>query len=329
MRTLYFFSTLAALAVPATAWAAGGSADKAPSSPAEQEKTKPSDAAAKPSDAAAKPSDAAAKPSDAAAKPSDAAAKPSDAAAKPSKAVEVNSKDFLTNAPDDPADPREKPHQVYRFVGLRFREAWIPKFMMTLFGDGGRTVSVPSVGPEFTIRKDGFEYVFAIQYSGYSMEQTPFKAKTDGETAWELVTANLKVLYLMTDFLWSTEIDPKFAVNYGAGLGLGLVFGDISRVQAFRPDGVTDPYNYQPCRAANHPSNSAGVIPYCGSDNNHYQDYKEPSWANGGSKPIVFPWLALQTGLRWKPHRQFMARFDLGWNLLNGPFLGIAANYGL
>ena len=68
---------------------------------------------------------------------------------------------------------------------------------------------------------------------------------------------------------------------------------------------------------------------FCGGDNNHYGNFTEPSWADGGSKPIVFPWLSVQTGLRYKPAKQFILRLDVGWNLLNGPFFGLAANYGL
>jgi hypothetical protein len=74
---------------------------------------------------------------------------------------------------------------------------------------------------------------------------------------------------------------------------------------------------------------SRGFHAFCGSDNDHYGAYTEPSWADGGSKPIIFPWLANQTGLRFKPAKQFMTRLDLGWNLLNGPFLGISGSYGL
>jgi hypothetical protein len=85
---------------------------------------------------------------------------------------------------------------------------------------------------------------------------------------------------------------------------------------------VADPYSYQRCPYP-------GYQPFCGGDNNHYPGYSEPSWSNGGSKPILFPWLSVQTGLRWKPHRHFMARLDLGWNILNGPFAGIAGNYGI
>jgi len=243
-----------------------------------------------------------------------------------SKIAGVASKDVAPGF-DDPNSPFEKADTTYRFVGARFRYVIIPKFYMNLFGSGGATVGVPAFGPEFTIRKNGFEYVLSLMYASYSMDPTPFKAKSDGNDAWELVDTNISALYLMSDFLWSTEMSPKFAINYGAGFGLAAVFGDIHRVQAYPGSGgAGDPYTYQRCIGPNNPPNM-GL--FCGTDNNHYGDYTEPGWANGGSKPIVFPWLSIQTGVRFKPARQFMMRLDIGWNLLNGPFFGIAANYGL
>ena len=68
--------------------------------------------------------------------------------------------------------------------------------------------------------------------------------------------------------------------------------------------------------------------PYCGTDNNHYGSYTEPSWADGGSKPIIFPWLVFQTGFRYKPHRNFVARLDAGFGT-SGFFFGLGADYGL
>jgi len=243
-----------------------------------------------------------------------------------SKIEGVASKD-VTSGLDDPNTPFEKANTTYRFVGARFRYVIIPKFYMNLFGDGGRTVGVPAFGPEFTIRKNGFEYVMSVMYASYAMDPTPFKAKSDGNDAWELVNTDIKALYFMSDFLWSAEINPKFAVNYGAGFGLAAVFGDIHRVQAYTTGNPSDPSTYQPCIGKEMPN--VGNPPYCGSDNEHYGNFTEPSWANGGSKPIVFPCLSVQTGLRFKPTKQFMMRLDVGWNLLNGPFFGIAANYGL
>ncbi|MCB9579738.1 MAG: hypothetical protein H6717_22095 [Polyangiaceae bacterium] len=221
------------------------------------------------------------------------------------------------------SSPVEEPGKTYRFVGLRYRGIIVPKFMMNLFGDGGRTVYVHGFGPEFTIRKDAFEYVFSLWYAAYSMKDTPFKASSDGEDAWEIVRSEIKVLYLTSDFLWSHEFSPEFSLNYGMGAGFGFVFGNLYRNQAYPPNNTTDPYQYVKC-----PGPTQGNQSYCGTDNDHYGNYTEPSWANGGSKPIIFPWLALQTGLRYKPHKNFTARLDAGFGL-SGFFFGLAGNYGL
>jgi hypothetical protein len=225
--------------------------------------------------------------------------------------------------------PYEDPNTTYLFVGARFRYVIVPKFYVNLFADGGATVGVPAFGPEFTIRKDRFEYVLSLMYASYGMDPTPFKSKTDPPQAWELVESTIKSLYVMSDFSWSSPIDPKFAVLYGAGFGIGIVFGDINRTQAFPgTGGVNDPYTYLPCPGPIAPGRPNAD--FCNSnDNNHFPGYSEPSWTSGGSKPIVFPWLSLQTGLRFKPSKQFMARLDVGWNIFNGPFFGLAGNYGL
>jgi len=216
--------------------------------------------------------------------------------------------------------PVELPGRTYYFIGARYRLIVVPKFIVGLFSDGGRTVSVQSGGAEFAIRKDGFEYNLGAWLAAYSMDPTTFKAKDDGEDAWELVESKIKILYLTADFMWTHEFSPEFGLNYGMGAGLGLVFGPLIRNQAYRgADG-----EYYPCIAAGNPM----VADYCGNDNDHYNGYEEPSWADGGSKPIVFPWFAAQTGFRYKPHRNFVARLDAGFGL-SGFFIGVGGDYGL
>lgn len=224
-------------------------------------------------------------------------------------------------AEDPEASPVEEPGKTYRFVGARYRLIVVPSFMINMFADGGGTVAVHSAGPEFGIRKDNFEYNFGLWLAGYGMEPTPFKGKNDGEDAWEIIESDIKVLYLTADFMWSHPFTPQLALNYGMGAGLGFVWGPLYRTQAMRVNG-----ELVPCPGA--PPTPGANPAYCGNDNDHYDGYEEPSWTNGGSKPSLFPWFAVQTGLRYKAHRRFVARLDVGMSL-SGFFFGLGADYGI
>jgi hypothetical protein len=312
--TLMFASSTALLALSAPAHAAPKAKAKAKA----DAKAEPA-AAPKPEAAPEKTDDVAPKADDAADKPADADATP---AAEGVDASKEAPKDTLVADAEAGSSPVELPGQTYYAVGLRYRGVIVPKFMMNLFGDGGTTVYVNGIGPEFTIRKNAFEYGFSTWFASYAMDPTPFKSKSDGADAWELVSSQIKVLYLTADFLWSHDLAPEFAFNYGLGAGFGFVWGDLKRNQTY-PGSNPNPSTgegYLPCSAPNMP-NSACL------DGKHY-NYSEPNWANGGSKPVVFPWLVLQTGLRYKPHRNFIARLDAGFGT-SGFFLGLGLDYGL
>jgi hypothetical protein len=230
------------------------------------------------------------------------------------------------------SSPVEQPGKTYYGVGLRYRGIIVPTFMMNIFGSGGTTILANGIGPEFIIRKDNFEYQFSAMYTGYGMDPTPFKAKSDGPDAWEIVQSKIKVLYLTADFDWTHNFKPEIGINYGFGAGVGFVWGDLYRTQAYGPPGSNPDTGegFLPCQGQGMPGTTVPgtTTPYCGNDNGHYNGYTEPNWANGGSKPIIFPWLAVQTGLRWKPHRNFIGRLDLGFST-SGPFFGVGADYGL
>lgn len=227
--------------------------------------------------------------------------------------------------------PVEAAGETYYFVGARYRAIVVPKFMINLFADGGTDVIVHGVGPEFAIRKDGFEYNLSIWWAGYNMDETPFKSSSDGEKAWEIVKSELNVIYATADFLWSQEFSPSFSLNYGGALGLGFVFGDLFRNQAYPEDGgpvnASNP-KLEKCPGPTSDDPNDPFNGYCGTDNDHYGNFTEANWADGGSTPIVFPWLAIQTGLRFKPSKRFVARLDLGFGT-SGFFAGLGLDYGL
>jgi hypothetical protein len=57
-------------------------------------------------------------------------------------------------------------------------------------------------------------------------------------------------------------------------------------------------------------------------------NYVEPNWFNGGAVPVVFPHVAGQIGLRYKPIKQLQTRLDIGISL-TGFWFGLSADYGL
>ncbi|MGK4007777.1 hypothetical protein WMF31_34495 [Sorangium sp. So ce1036] len=240
------------------------------------------------------------------------------------KAPEAEAEPAADNA------PLEKDGKAYRFIGLRFRNVIVPKFMINLFADGGATVNVFTAGPELTTRKDGFEIDLAMSYADYSMDPFLFKGKNDGDDAWEMVSSDMKLLYLTMDLLHEIPLDPeegRFSLLIGGGVGLGVVFGNLYRAQAYPSDPRATPDDVGSWSRCSGPG--APNAFYCDAEHRHYGDYDEPSWINGGSKPSVFPWISFpQVSFRYKPIKQLQTRLDAGLSI-TGFFFGLSAGYGL
>lgn len=256
-------------------------------------------------------------------------AEPSDAAEGDAPAAEEKDGE-VSDKPSSPPQAEhssvwEDPDERYLFVGARYRLQRMPQFLQNLFAEGGQPLWVHTPGVEFGLRKDGVETSIFAMLGMYSMDSVPFKGKTDPELAWELIDADYKVLFLGADFMWSTsEFAKGLSVVYGAGIGLGVVFGDMIRTQSY-PDGNG---GFRKCDFAFDP---AGLTPggnYCDAANNHYDGYVEPSWADNGSSPLIFPWLGGQVGLRYKAHKRFVARLEVGVTITS-LFFGLGADFGL
>ena len=57
-------------------------------------------------------------------------------------------------------------------------------------------------------------------------------------------------------------------------------------------------------------------------------NYVEPNWFQGGAVPVIFPHVAGQIGLRYKPIKQLETRLAVGISL-TGFWFGLSADYGL
>ena len=196
------------------------------------------------------------------------------------------------------------------------------------------------VGPELISRRDHLEYSLAVMYADYSMSQTIFRSKADPPTSNELVASSLKQIFVTLDIQYEIPLEKKgertgrVALLIGGGVGLGGIFGDLYRSQATPKSGGTAddavPGQWNACKAA------STTNPYCDGSNNHFspsndvtKGYAESSWAHGGSKPLLFPWIAVpQVSLRYKPIKQFQSKLDLGFST-SGFFFGFSGSYGL
>lgn len=231
-------------------------------------------------------------------------------------------------APTTSGDERPYPRfgrTTEHSVGFRLWVYNIPAWEVGLFvnidpGWAG-PVSV-ATGPEYVYRKGNLDIVLGLQYTGMQTDAGYMRGRNEADRAVERVESRLWGLYANALFLWGTRFNDWFELQYGAGVGLGYVGGDLYRTQVES--------NRTECRAP-------GTSAFCDNANNHYAQfdrngnvtsrYTEPSLFNNGSVPPILPWISLpHVALHFRPHRYVDVRLDGGWSII-GFYGGLAAHY--
>ncbi len=245
-------------------------------------------------------------------------------------------------APDPSPAPADAPQlQFPRFgrstehsVGFRSWMFIVPSWMVGLFANVNPEwsgVLSAAVGPEYVFRRGGLDVVLSIQYTGLGADAGFFRGKSEGDIANERVQSSLWGLYVNALFLWHHRFNDWFELQYGAGVGLGYVGGDLFRTQVYANGG-----GYTECDARPPPGGTPGFIThggYCDTANNHYVYSDGSRYSEGrltdtsGSIPPVIPWISLpHLALHFRPHRNIDVRVDGGFALI-GFYTGLAAHY--
>ena len=223
----------------------------------------------------------------------------------------------------------EAPDRPYLFLGATYRHVFIPGFLLEIGVDAAPSANNPAVGIDFTYRVDGFSIVASVFWMNGSVEG-PFRSSGDPDVDTEWLDSSLQGIFASATILWSTPIWKDYiAFEYGVGLGIGVVYGDLVRTEAEPADGG----GYRPCDGP-----LTGNVNYCaatssggptdpdGVDGEHYGVVAE-SWVGGGSVPNVVPWLALpHLAVRFKPIRPLVMKIEGGLGF--GFFVGASAAYG-
>ena len=246
----------------------------------------------------------------------EAAEAPAEESEEPTDEEQVQDEAFLTDtevaeieAPEEEKGVglHEDPDEAFFSVGARARWLMVPEWFITMFGvNTKRPVGAPHLlvsnfggGPEFTYRKDGFEIVAAVWYAGLNWDESiSFKGEGEDGNSWEVIENSLRAILITVDFMWSTEITDWFAITYGAGLGVGIPWGDITQTEASQASDGRDK-----CRSAD-----IDVDAWCNSNE------EEISGKNWDKLPVV-PWIEFLLGLRFKPHRHVAIHLDGGFGL--------------
>jgi hypothetical protein len=258
------------------------------------------------------------------------------------------------DAEPDITDTREDPQRKYYFIGLRYRGTIIPQFIENIFVDDGATIYSNSLGLEMDIRSGGSSLIPWIQYTDYNTGDILYlqKGAQGGDIAANrsIVNSSLKAIYLGVDELWSVPLVPtKLDFEIGFGVGIGGVFGTLSNNWVYLDDSAAGQRTgikssngnyYTKCASTSapiadqsaasdgcNPMNHTSGNPAKVFSNGHY--YIEPNWFNGGSVPVIFPYISVpQIGLRYEPIKQLEMRLDAGFGL-TGFWWGLSVDYGL
>lgn len=255
-------------------------------------------------------------------------------------------------------DPYEDPHKRYLFLGAFYRHFFIPSGIFKLFVDEAPSVNGPQPGIEFSVRKKGFEILASAFYSDFGTTG-PYRSKGDGLDETEIIHSKLKVVYGGVTFLWSTMFSKYIGLQYGVGLGVGVVLGDLIRTEAYptvgggyaacqtptaggQPGTARPGKPFDPTRVpafgdvsdwcnpavATRPGDPPPISNRDGQSGAHY-GVKARRWSSGGSVPNVWFRAAPQLSLRIKPIHQLVIRVDTGFDVFSGVFVGGAIQVGL
>lgn len=218
-------------------------------------------------------------------------------------------------------DPFEEPSETYMFLGAFYRHTWTPSFILNIFTDESTPANNSSFGLEFTYRKDNFDIITSVYYQGYGVDG-PFLGSGDADTETEIINSDLFGIMVSVDLMWGTQFNDIVGIQYGIGLGIGALLGDLRRTEAFR-NGNGD---WEACTG---PDGTAFCDDVDGDGDLMGVGGIASKWFDGGSVPnLYFRFAIPHLAVRIKPIKQLMIRVDGGFDLFSGFFTGLNAAYG-
>lgn len=193
----------------------------------------------------------------------------------------------------------EKANEAALGIGLRARAFTIPKPLLELFVDEAASgiTFAPGFGVDFVRRKKNFEINVGVEWHKFT-PQDGYWTEKDGPTDM-VYFEKLDWVTLDATFYHHLHMHRTFAFRYGGGIGLGMLFGDVTHTDAI-----------------------------CSDVNNQRQCMIDPNAIEVDEKfeiPPVLPVLSLMAGFQFRPTDSL--QFNLEGGIRNAPFFGVTASY--
>jgi hypothetical protein len=206
------------------------------------------------------------------------------------------------------AEEKKKKKVVPEYgVGLRLRGVFEPSFMMNLFVEDQTSGGMfhPGFGLELNRRKGEFELVLGFEYENLSPDDGFWREKGDdgtspGQTPDFIEFDGLSWFTTDLTFMFHSPINDKVAFRYGAGFGLGIVFGDALQ-------------NDTNCTGTDF-ENDCTLDMSAGAQKNDPADI-----------PPVFPVVNLLVGAQFRPSRAVSINIETGLRTIF--FFGVSGTY--
>ncbi len=217
-------------------------------------------------------------------------------------------------------------------AGFQFSGIFVPSWFLNAFLEHSTPLNSVSFGGQFIRRKGNFDLIASVNFGLYSPRDGNYMGKNksyDIDVDY-LQFRNLNVLSFEVAFVWHHEFTEWVSLVYGAGLGLGVVLGDIYRISA---GGGTD--GRGKCNPEN-AENPDECYPL-GMDVSRREEWLNQHTCNDPDSvdsPCLYPesdvWpvipiVHLLVGLNFKVSEQFSVRVDGGFH--DAFYVGATSHY--
>jgi hypothetical protein len=127
-----------------------------------------------------------------------------------------------------------KPGDLHYGGGARLRWVTVPSWLLNIFTARNVPLSSWATAVELFRRKGGFDFALAFGYQNMSPPDGNWLGKGNvAATDTDLVQfRSLAIWTIDASFVWRNWFSRSFGIHYGAGLGLGIVTGELLRTSS-------------------------------------------------------------------------------------------------